>query len=312
MRLILLFIGFLSVLIYKQMPFQLSDEAQIYLFISGVLLLGVPHGAADLLVAEASASRSTKYFSPFRFLSVYILRLCLFGLVFWFFPVLGNLLFVLFAAYHFGETDLHRFKTDTWMGKFFVVGYGLLILGFILLHHFDQLIPLFSLFSSGRDSAMLISQIDANRYLILGIILFLFLISAFVYFSRHEVNSYDSGVFLVHLALILSILYFLPMMLAFTFYFIIWHSLLSLQNILSYLTIEKKFTKQKIAKQIAFYSMLALIGIGLAGTGGFVFVHGQTLLVYVFLGLAVLTAPHMQVMHEMYNKIRQRQKVVSA
>jgi len=311
MRMILLFLGLIFVLLFQQIPVHVSDEVQIYLFLTGILLLGVPHGAADLLVAEASAARSTKSFSPLRFLSIYLFRLMLFGFIFWFFPVFGNLLFVLFAAYHFGETDLYKFKTDTWMGKGFVIGYGLLILGFILLHHFEQLIPLFNLFSSGRDSGSLIRWIDSNRYLLLGGILLLFLITAFIYFSKHEVNSHDSGSFLVHLAVIILILYFLPMMLAFTFYFIIWHSLLSLQNILSYLTIEKKYSKLKIIKQIGFYSSLALIGIVLAGTGGFVFIHGQTLLVYVFIGLAVLTAPHMQVMHEMYSKIRLKQRTAT-
>jgi beta-carotene 15,15'-dioxygenase len=31
-------------------------------------------------------------------------------------------------------------------------------------------------------------------------------------------------------------------------------------------------------------------------------------MVYVFLGLAVLTAPHMQVMHDMYKRIRSHNK----
>jgi hypothetical protein len=46
------------------------------------------------------------------------------------------------------------------------------------------------------------------------------------------------------------------------------------------------------------------MGIGLAGAAGFMFINHQTMLVYVFIGLAVLTAPHMQVMHDMYLRFR--------
>ena len=53
-----------------------------------------------------------------------------------------------------------------------------------------------------------------------------------------------------------------------------------------------------------FYSLLAVAGILLAGTGGFMFINKELMVVYVFLGLAVLTAPHLQVMHEMYKLMR--------
>jgi len=306
MRERLLLLGFLFVLINKLLPFDFSQESQVYLFFAGVLLLGVPHGAADMLVAEVGAEKTSRVFSPLRFLIIYLVRLVLFAVFIWFFPLAGNLVFVLFAAYHFGETDLHDFKTDTVAGKLFVISYGLLILGFILLHQFETLIPLFSMFPSGQEATGLIQWIAAKKYLLLGLILLLFFISTFFYFSRHETGAYNSGSFLIRLGAILCILYFLPMMLAFTFYFIIWHSVLSLRNILTYVSAQKKHSKASILKQILFYSLLALIGIALAGTGGFVFIHPDTILVYVFLGLAVLTAPHMQVMHEMYTQIRKK------
>ncbi|MFN9109051.1 MAG: Brp/Blh family beta-carotene 15,15'-dioxygenase [Bacteroidota bacterium] len=304
MRYILMAVGALMLIFQNRLPVFFSEENQVYIFLAGILVLGIPHGAADLMVASSSRTDERKSFSTFRFLLVYLLRLGLFGLFFWLFPLWGNIIFVLIAAYHFGETDLHRFKTETTIGKLFVISYGLLILGFILLHHFDSLIPLFNLFPSGRDAAELIQWIAQNRYILLGFIVLHFFIITFIYFYKHEINTHDSGVFLVHLAIILPILYFLPMMMAFTFYFIIWHSLLSLQNILRYLQSQNKFNNKQIAGQILFYSLLALMGIGLAGAAGFMFINHHTMLVYVFIGLAVLTAPHMQVMHDMYLRFR--------
>jgi Brp/Blh family beta-carotene 15,15'-monooxygenase len=304
MRYILLATGLLMLLLQNQLPVFFTEENQVYVFLAGILILGIPHGAADLMVASSANEKEKKQFSTIRFLVIYLFRLGLFGLFFWLFPLWGNIFFVLIAAYHFGETDLHRFKTETRIGKLFVISYGLLILGFILLHHFDSLIPLFNLFPSGRNATGFIQWVAQNRYIILALIVLHFFIITFIYFYKHEVNTHDSGIFLVHLAIIIPILYFLPMMMAFTFYFIIWHSLLSLQNILRFLQSQKKFSNKQITGQILFYSLLAMLGIGLAGAAGFMFINHQTMLVYVFIGLAVLTAPHMQVMHDMYLRFR--------
>ena len=75
-------------------------------------------------------------------------------------------------------------------------------------------------------------------------------------------------------------------------------------NIFQYLRRNNLVPFVSILKQIGLYSLLAMGGILLIGLAGIMFLNSHTLMVYVFMGLAVLTAPHMQVMHDMYNKIR--------
>ena len=94
------------------------------------------------------------------------------------------------------------------------------------------------------------------------------------------------------------------MVLGFTFYFILWHSVLSLRNITHYLSKDGLFSTKLIVKQIGLYSLLAMLGVILFGLTGSMFVSNNSMLVYVFLGLAVLTAPHMQIMQQMYKSIR--------
>ena len=306
LKYLLISFGLILAFIQKQYFPDISYQHQLYFFFAGVLLLGVPHGAADLLVATASDQQKNKSFSPVRFLFIYIMRLCLFGLLLWFFPVIGNILFVIFAAYHFGETDLYHFKTDKFTGKLFVITYGLLILGMILLHHFEELIPMFNLCPSGIAAGDFIQSIFIYRYYILTFIFIAFVISSILYFSKHETNAYHSERFIIHLGLLICILYLLPMILSFTFYFIIWHSFLSLKNILAYLKQHSDYSLRTTIRQMIFYSLLAVAGILLAGTGGFMFINKELMVVYVFLGLAVLTAPHLQVMHEMYGLLRKK------
>ncbi len=293
-------------LLLQQYILPVNTNIQFIIFLCGILVLGVPHGAADLLVATQNAGNDKKAFSKLRFLAEYISRLALFALIFWFFPVIANVLFIFFAAYHFGETDLYQFKTNTLSGKLFVISYGLLILSVILLHHFEEVKPLFQMFNAGKENTVLINWLDANRYNIISVTGILFFTTTFIYFLRNShTAAKDKGQFLVRLALILFILFNLPMLLGFTFYFVVWHSVLSLNNIIKYLQTKNAYPKKIIKRQIVQYSLLAIGGIGLFGLTGFMFVSSNATVGYLFLGLAVLTAPHMQIMHDMYNSLRQ-------
>ena len=266
----------------------------------------MPHGAADLLVATQNANSSKKSFSKFRFLSVYISRLFAFAAFLWVFPLAGNLLFILFAAYHFGETDLYQFNTNTISGKAFVIFYGLLILSVILLHHFEEVKPLFQLFRAGKQNALFINWLDVNRYNVISVSGVLFFTATFIYFLQNSnTGTNDKGQFLIRFAVILLILFNLPMLLGFTFYFVVWHSVLSLNNIITYLRKNNLYTQNSIKREIILYSVLAIGGISLFGLTGFMFINSNAMVGYLFLGLAVLTAPHMQIMHDMYNSIRQ-------
>ena len=310
-RIVLLILGCL-LLFFQQNFLSLSANIQFIIFLTGILLLGVPHGAADLLVASRNADAGKKTFSTFRFLAIYVGRLSLFAGVLWFFPVAGNLLFILFAAYHFGETDLHQFKTNTLLGKLFVITYGLVILPVILLHHFEEVKPIFQLFEAGKENQILINWIDINRYYILSACGVLFFSTTFVYFlSNRHTDINEKGEFLVRLAVILFILFNLPMLLGFTFYFVVWHSVISLNNIVCYLRNNNSYSIRMISRQIFLYSLLAITGIGMFGLTGFMFISSNAVAGYIFLGLAVLTAPHMQIMHDMYNSIRLQKNALS-
>jgi len=307
-RIALLLAGVILLIIQHYIQ-PLPVQLQFIIFLSGIVVLGIPHGAADLLVATQNSVSQKKSFSPVRFFVNYLGRLILFSAVFWFFPLTGNLLFIFFAAYHFGETDLYQFKINTFSGKFFAISYGLIVLGVILLNHFEEVKPLFIQFNAGGKYESFINLIGIHRYTILSCTGVLFFASAFFYFSANSNTKQQQGQFLVQLSAMLFILYNLPMVLGFTFYFILWHSILSLRNIIKYLRKDGLFSSTLILNQLAFYSMLAIAGIGLFGVAGFMFISNNTMMMYVFLGLAVLTAPHMGVMHDMYISMRSKNKI---
>ena len=52
-------------LLFQQFILPINNSTQLIIFLSGILFLGVPHGAADLLVASQNANSSNKSFSKF-------------------------------------------------------------------------------------------------------------------------------------------------------------------------------------------------------------------------------------------------------
>lgn len=294
-----------SILLAFQYCFQpLSLFWQLIIFFTGIFILGIPHGAADLLVANQQAAEKQKKFSNLFFHLKYNLQLFLFASFIWFFPLAGYIIFIVFAAWHFGETDLTPVNAGTLSGKIVIVSYGLVILACILLVHFEELLPLIQLADSKGKYNWIVNLIYNYRYHLIISIAGLMIISSLYHFSTTAINKQLLRKLFLQYALMLLILCKIPLLLGFTFYFVVWHSILSLQNIIGYLRKDRVIKTATISSQISFYSILAIAAIIIFGLMGFMFFNHHSMLLYVFLGLAVLTAPHMQVMHQMYGSIR--------
>ena len=296
-----------ALLVAHQVLQVFTTDVQVGLFLLGIVLVGVPHGAADLLVSAQQARDAGRTFHTPFFLVGYLARLTLFGAFLYLFPLLGAALFVLFSAYHFGETDLSGLRTETLLGKAVVLHYGLVILGIILLGHGEELRPILAVLNASAEQVLWLERVLASKLVLLGIAMALFFGCTFAYFVFNPSSRPDGGDFLARFALLALLLHFLPLILGFVFYFIVWHSILSLGNILTYLRNDGRFSTDLILKRIVLYSALALAGMALLAVGGFAMLTTGTLMISVIVGLAVLTAPHMGVMHRMYMRIRLQQ-----
>lgn len=303
LRLSLLIVGLLIV-INQKFFFPASEQAQTFIFLIGIVIIGIPHGAADLLISMKDADNKRVLFSYVKFFTIYIGRLFGFLLLLLFLPSIGILFFLLIAAFHFGETDLFIFETDSFKGKLLSLSYGLVIINVILLNHFEQVSVLLLLFKSGQNNFQLINWVSQHTYIILALSILFFLSTIFIYFRRKNIKADVYKRFTINFVVITIIVYYLPLLLGFTFYFVLWHSVMSLRNITSYLQKDNNFSNLNFIKQISFYSFLAILGVVLFGMTGFMFLSHSSLVIYSFLGLAVLTAPHVQVMHTMYHNLR--------
>jgi beta-carotene 15,15'-dioxygenase len=294
----LLLAGFLT-LVYHFLLFPISNDTQMIILLSLVLLVGVPHGALDFLVDEQNETLKNNVFSLKKFLTVYLTRLFVFAL-FWFLPWLAFSIFIIFSIFHFGETDMSAFvKPNKYVGVLYF-SYGALIISILLLSHLSEIeysLPAVSI--SLKQSNIYTFLINKTPYII-SFFSFLFL-SVFFMQKRNGFINKISVYQVVQFICLLAVLTFLPLTLAFTFYFALWHSILSVRNIFAYF---KNFNSNKkfslICGKSLLFSLLALGSIlGLYFVMNF-YIPNFNMLFALLIVLSVLTLPHLAVMHGMY------------
>jgi beta-carotene 15,15'-dioxygenase len=295
---VLLLLGVLT-LLYHFLLYPIPNDIQMIILLSLVLIVGVPHGALDFLVDEQNETIQNNQFSILKFVGVYLTRLFAFAL-FWFLPWLAFSLFIVFSIFHFGETDMSAIVKPNKHAVLLYFSYGALILSILLLSHLAEIqdsLPAVSLFL--KEHSLYAFLINKTPYII-SFFSILFLIIFFVQQKNGNIKQlsfYD----IVQFAGLLFLLVYLPLMLAFTFYFALWHSILSVRNIFAYFknfNSSKKFTL--ICSKSLLFSLLALGSIiGLYFIMQF-YVPNFNMLFALLVVLSVLTLPHLTVMHGMY------------
>ena len=306
---ILLFVGgFFLGLHYYILP--IDPKTQMIVLLSLVFLVGVPHGALDFLVDEQNKEALQQKFSIKKFVSLYLLRLFSFALI-WIFPWVAFSIFMVFSIYHFGETDMAGLLKTKKKAGILYVAYGAFILGVLLLVHLPQIkdtLPVIKNFVENSDSYLFL---EANRYLIIIALGFMFIIA--IVYQKSIDNIEVTLPQLIRLIVLLAIITLLPLLMAFTFYFALWHSVLSVRNIFSYF---KSFNNNKkfavICYKSILFSVLALGGMVMLYFVLSYFLPDMNMLFALLIILSVLTLPHLQVMHRMYQNSNSKNESLPA
>ncbi len=292
LRQVLLLIGFLLALLHAWFPISSSHQL-VVLFVT-LFTLGIPHGALDFYI-DKKVNNTAGLKHKYIFLFKYFLNMIVYSLVWYFFPTIAILIFIGLTAFHFGEID--------WLGKSYngihKLIYSLLGLSwilFLLSKNIDTAIDVFVLLGQSKMQAAeyiyfakMILPISQAALVIIHVVLFF---SSRYFFSDNK--QFFFAVMQIGCLTILNML--LPLWLCFSFYFGLWHSILSfdkirqefgMQNTISgWLTLLSKATPYALA----------------AWTGIVVFIFWtlkswdiKEILPLLFIGIAVLALPHLQV-----------------
>lgn len=271
---------------------KLSEQTEYLLFLGSMLFMGIPHGALDHLVEKQNKELKGKTFSLVQFLLQYVTRMVIFALIWYISPMLALLIFLAISAFHFGETDLYASTMST-----FIYGMGLLF--FLLITHIDTVLPIIK--SIPSFDAINTSFFTENK-------LFLVLLCGFVPIAIILTSSNTIQIklnLLLRTSIILLVIYLLPLLLAFTFYFGCWHSVRSLNFIRKHLsTPEHNMSWRDLAIKALPFSLVAVSFIVILIYVLYTYFGMSITLMSLFIGVAILTAPHLSVMSDMYTHVK--------
>ena len=249
-----------------------------YLSISLILIFGLPHGAFDAAVGITIGLYNNKK-NKLIFLLSYICFSIVIIVLWYFFSQYILILFLLASVFHFGLGDLK------WDNKFsyYLSGYfngGIVIFGISFLN-FSEVNSIYSILVQGPTDLVW-------KFLKGGFIIWVLSFPLYFYINWKDLDRKYFFVFI----LLLSIIYFLPPLLAFAIYFCFIHSFNHVKRVVP--ALKKSQTNESIYRLFFIFTFLSWF-VGIITL--FILVQSNSfsdsILRLTFIGLAALTFPHM-------------------
>lgn len=276
--------GIVASMLYMLLSFILVDLKHLDLLFGALMLilLGIPHGAVDHLVAQKIAEQKKEKFKLALFIIKYLGIMLVYGVCWHFFPELSFILFIGISIFHFGDIEsTATYSPITTNGEYILqivrsslLGLG--ILGFILTSHREEVnavlahLPMGSTYRLGNIST----------YYFLGMMLLGF---------QKEHTSY-----FINTLLTLIMGMYIPLIPAFMCYFGACHATYSLRVLSESL----QMTFGQLYQKLLPLSLVAII----LGIGYISFVDSEKWLAHAFIFLSILTLPHFFLMHQIAHR----------
>lgn len=258
-----------------------------------IFLFGILHGANDLALFQKISA--TKKSISLQKLTLYYIGIVIFGaLLFYSIPIVALLLFIFFSSYHFGEQHWNTIETkekNSWITLFQTI-YGLFI--FSLLFSFHEIEVEKIIYQITTTS---IEQLDFKW---ITICIGLLMIASGIKVNSVSMKFKSEIVVNIFYLIVFAIIFkTADLVWAFAIYFVIWHSLSSIEEQINYLY--GSFTLKNFRSYFisAFpYWITSLIGIFILY---FIFKDKELFNALFFSFLAAITFPHTIIIIKMQN-----------
>jgi Brp/Blh family beta-carotene 15,15'-monooxygenase len=262
---------------------RLGPTTTLALLVAGVVVLGLPHGALDPMVAR-KAFEDHRFFGGIVFYAIYLSIVLAYAILWLRFPTIGLSGFLLISAYHFGSDWYPRGSALT------RCAYGLTIVTLPAMLHGGEVARIFGVLGTVQAQAL----VDVST-LLAPIGLIAAGLGAILQYkqSRRDLLEFS--------ALVLGAIFLEPLVF-FTCYFSLLHSprhLLETSKNLG-ITNLKTIAAKSLPILITTLALGGLLYLCLPAVS----VSGRIVMV-VFIGLAALTVPHM-LLDSLASKIQRR------
>ena len=255
-----------------------------------VLTVGIIHGANDLYLVTKSIKTSKKItFNLIFFIYVAFILFMVFAL--YHNPIIALMFFVLISSFHFGEQQWYnKSMISSNSDNIFYFFYGVLLFSILFISNFNETQSIIN-----EISSVIIAKELLYYVLIISSIVLIFLIF-------RKINSYKNQLLFQTLSLILISLLFVTndLFWSFSVYFVLWHSLPSLNEQSHELFPKEKNKTYKYLKFALPYWLLAIFGLVVSYF--YIEKTGLSIISTFFAFLASITIPHVFVIFLMHNK----------
>jgi lycopene beta-cyclase len=270
----LIAIAFFYLLAHAVHP-EMSNALSYLVIALGLVLIGIPHGAMDHLTGGLNQQKQITV----PFILKYLLIMAVVFAVWYVSPTIGLLAFILYSAWHFGQTDAEDWQIGHTAIGFF---WGLAFLLILLFTHLPELNEVLTILAVPT-----IGTVESTKYgLLFSGVLWLVCLVAAIYLKKLE------------WALVLAYLLVactLPLVIAFGFYFIFHHSWKGW----SHLRQNLKKSHGQMFKNALPFNLGAMFLFG-----GFFLSTEKSLeenIAFFFVFISCISLPHILCMHRFYD-----------
>lgn len=266
---------------------SISIENQIIISTFFIMMVGIPHGSLDHLLLPSKGFKSKLKFYTFY------LGLIIANLLIWNYSnISGLILFFIISSYHFGESQLFKFNIKNKIITHFIyMSWGASVIFSFLFYNIDEL-QLLS--NSYEDTRYLISNINLDFFsylFLLSNVTTLIMFSFFIYSKKVKANKIISEVFFLFVIHLSSFLF--PLLICFTLFFIILHSLPCLVNQYNHFKKQNiEFTLRDFIYLMAPYSLVSISFLILISFCSYTNVINYSVPLISIILISVITLPH--------------------
>lgn len=275
-----------------------TSETLLFLGFALIMSFGILHGSNDILLETSFKKQKKSNKSVIRFLFFYIFIIAVSVLIFYLYPFLALVLFILFSSFHFGEQhwENRHLGIDnnlSWLLMFF---YGFFVLNLLFILNINDVIIIIEAITNFNLSTFYIKLVFIISFIIFSVF------TIYLLFKSEIIKKtiLREVFYLVLFAIIFKVS---NLIWGFTIYFIFWHSLPSIYEQINF--IYGKYNKKNVINYFrnAFpYWIISLVGIFIVY---FIFKDTKIFHAIFFSFLAAITFPHTLIINKMHkNKKR--------
>ncbi len=271
-----------------------SNDIQIIIGFVLIFVFGILHGANDLIIIS-SINQENSNKNLLKILIPYLLIITITSSLFIFIPSLAIILFIVISGYHFGEQ--HWQDLNQGISKKNKIIYSLNYGMFILLLLFNFHIPEVQTIIQNITSHLVTVNIFKVSLYVISCIL---LIQSFWLINRSSYFIKTAAVQILYLIVFAIIFKVASLIWGFTIYFIMWHSIPSLNDQIKFLYGRYTFENFiSYLKSALVYWIISLLGIFIL----YYLLKDENIFDAIFFSfLAAITFPHVWVISKMFDK----------